>query len=446
MAMYSPIACPDLLIISPMFSGHQIFRLRLVVGAWLLLLVSPVHGQSSLLYDQEFPVIGYGSAHTSDAVSQLQERLNRGDLALQFDAERGYLDSVLEALEIDSSTQLLVFSKTSLQVDLISAATPRAIYFNDEAYVAWIPGAPALEFAAMDPNLGPVLYTLQQQETDQLIIERQMHLCLRCHDSFSMTGGGTPRFMMSSSYTGRMGQLISHEGHIMTTSRTPLSSRWGGWYVTGNHGDQLHLGNVIVDSATDLEPQNLAKAGNRTYLDDLLDTGPYITGKSDIVALLLIEHQVEVQNLISRVNFNAREALADEQREPAQVQREIESLSEELLRSMFMVGQEGLTSPISGESGFTEMFESLGPMDDRGRSLRELNLDTRLFEYPLSYLIYSEAFAGLPGPVEDVLFERINDVLLGRDSSRDFAHLNAEDRRAIREILSATADFEIETN
>jgi len=162
--------------------------------------------------------------------------------------------------------------------------------------------------------------------------------------------------------------------------------------------------------------------------------------------LLLIEHQVEVQNLISRVNFNAREALADEQREPAQVQREIESLSEELLRSMFMVGQEGLTSPISGESGFTEMFESLGPMDDRGRSLRELNLDTRLFEYPLSYLIYSEAFAGLPGPVEDVLFERINDVLLGRDSSRDFAHLNAEDRRAIREILSATADFEIETN
>ena len=276
------------------------------------LFTGSAQAQTPLLYEREFPSIGYASSAAEDAVAKLQQRLNSGDVVLEFKQGRGYLDSVLQALELDSSSQLLVFSKTSLQISLISPATPRAIYFNDEVYIAWVQGSQALEIASMDPNLGPVFYTLNQQETGRPVFARQMHQCVRCHDSFSLTGGGTPRFMMSSGYTGQQGQLVSHESHIMTTSRTPLKNRWGGWFVTGSHGDQLHLGNVLVESAADLQAENLAKTGNILNVSSLTDTEPYITPYSDIVALLLIEHQIEVQNLITRVNYYAREALEND--------------------------------------------------------------------------------------------------------------------------------------
>ena len=410
-----------------------------VPGLWPAFFPGSARAQTPLLYEKEFPFIGYATAEAEDAIAKLQQRLSSGDVELQFSQDRGYLDSLLQALALDSSTQLLVFSRTSLQQRLISPSTPRAIYFNDEVYIAWVQGSQVLEIASMDPNLGPVLYTLNQQATGQPRFERQMHQCLRCHDSYSLTGGGTPRFMMSSAYTGKQGQLVSHESHIMTTSRTPLKNRWGGWFVTGSHGDQLHLGNVQVESSADLQAENLAKFGNISNLNSLLDTEPYLTPYSDIVALLLIEHQIEVQNLITRVNYFARAALENKQRDSPETQAELESLSEELVRSLFMVGQPAFGSPITGVSGFTEMFNDLGPKDSQGRSLRELDLTNRLFKYPLSYLIYSGAFAALPQQVTEIISTRISDVLLGRDDSADFDHLTEQDRRAIIEILNATS-------
>jgi hypothetical protein len=422
----------------------MIAKLLLKVTCLTALFSGSISAQTPLLYEREYPFIGYATAEAEDAIAKLQQQINSGNVGLQFDQDRGYLDSVLQALELDSSSQLLVFSKTSLQQNLISPSTPRAIYFNDEVYIAWSQGSQVLEIASMDPNLGPVLYTLNQQASAQPRFQRQMHQCMRCHDSYSLTGGGTPRFMMSSGYTGQQGQLVSHESHIMTTSRTPIKNRWGGWFVSGSHGDQLHLGNVQVESAADLQPENLAKFGNLTNLNSLLDTEPYLTPYSDIVALLLVEHQIEVQNLIARVNYLARAALENAERDSAETQIELEALSEELLRSLFMVGQASLSSPVSGVSGFTEMFNDLGPKDSQGRSLRELDLTNRLFKYPLSYLVYSDAFAALPEQVKDIVSARISDVLLGRENSADFDHLAESDRRAIIEILNATSTISVE--
>ena len=417
-----------------------------MLGSSLLLFPGPTAAQTPLLYERDFPAIGYVSTALEDAITKLQERLDSGVVALEFNQERGYLDSVLQALELDNSTQLLVFSKSSLQKNLISPSTPRAIYFNDEVYIAWVQDSQVLEIASMDPNLGPVFYTLNQQVTEQPTFERQLHQCLRCHDSYTLTGGGTPRFMMSSGYTGTQGQLFSHEGSIMTTSRTPVRSRWGGWFVTGSHGEQLHLGNVLVESAADLQDANLEKTGNVLNLNSLTNTEPYITDYSDIVALLVIEHQIEVQNLITRVNYHARTALENETLSSPELQNEIASLSEELVRSLFMVGQPAFSSPILGVSGFTEMFNDLGPKDSQGRSLRDLDLTTRLFKYPLSYLVYSDAFAALPQQVKDIVSTRISDVLLGREKSADFDHLTEQDRRAIIEILNATSSIKVVFN
>ena len=70
--------------------------------------------------------------------------------------------------------------------------------------------------------------------------------------------------------------------------------------------------------------------------------------------------------------------------------------------------------------------------------MRDLDLTTRMFKYPCSYLIYSEAFDRLPRPSKDYVWQRLWDVLSGNDPSGNFAHLTAADRQSIIEILRDT--------
>ena len=116
---------------------------------------------SMLRYETEYPTIPYLTGQRTDRVAALIGRLERGDAKLDYHRERGYLDSLLAALEIDPASQTLVYSQTSLQSRLIGPRTPRAIYFNDDVYVGYVKGAP-LEIASLDPNLGPVFYLLEQ--------------------------------------------------------------------------------------------------------------------------------------------------------------------------------------------------------------------------------------------------------------------------------------------
>jgi hypothetical protein len=399
----------------------------------------PMLAQDDSPYEQDYPVMNYGSAPLQDVVTELQAQIDSGEVSLKFDSQRGYLDATLAALDISTTSQLLVFSRTSVQQPLISPQTPRAIYFNEDVYVAWVQKSNLLEIASMDPNLGPVFFTLNQIESKNPQFNREFRSCLRCHDSFSLTGGGTPRFMMSSNYTGVAGQLVSHEGSIMTTSRTPIRSRWGGWYVTGFHGEQRHLGNVLVQTAADIADENLARMGNRENLSTLTEIDPYITPYSDIVALLVIEHQIEVQNKIARTNFHARTLLEKkEDLEDDEVARGLEVLGEELLHSLFMVGQPPLTDAIEGTSGFTEAFEEAGRKDGQGRSLWDLDMEQRLFKHPLSYQIYSNAYAGLPAQIKEIVATRMEEILSDDNNEDTYAHLSDEDKQAIREILSAT--------
>src|SRR5262245_33074062 len=123
----------------------------------------PEARQSQLRYDYDYPTLGYSQTATHNRIARLQERLNRGEVTLKFDQPRGYLDSILRALDIDASSQSLVFSKTSLQVAAINARTPRALYFNEDTYVAYVQGTGLLEFNTFDSALGPVFYTLQNE-------------------------------------------------------------------------------------------------------------------------------------------------------------------------------------------------------------------------------------------------------------------------------------------
>ncbi|HVY83043.1 MAG TPA: hypothetical protein VG994_18810 [Steroidobacteraceae bacterium] len=411
---------------------------------------APEPRQSQLRYDYDYPTIGYGQTATHNRIARLQQRLDRGEVTLRYEKPRGYLDSLLRALDIDPSSQALVFSKTSLQVNAINAATPRALYFNEDTYVAYVQGTGLLEFNTFDSALGPVFYTMIN-EPNQRHFERENSRCLACHDTFSMLGGGVPRFLVMSSFVDANGQMVTNDTSIETTDATPIAERWAGWYVTGRSGKQAHLGNIIFKPGDVRENQvvNLPaiQRTNLDTLDGLLDTRPYPSDKSDIVALLVFEHQVNVENLVTRANFKSRTLMARERQDVAtptwaelspKMRRMLRPMMDSIVNALFFVSAAPLMDTVTSSSGFDKWFQSRGPRDARGRSLRKLDLKTRLFTYPLSYMVYSEGFEGLPPSARDYIYHRVRDVLTGADTSPEFARLGADERKAALEILTAT--------
>jgi len=410
----------------------------------LVLLLTPTLFAQHLRYKTEYPAIGYSTDSPTDTVAKLQEAINNGEIKLEFGAKTGYLSSLLQALKIDSHSQLLVFSKSSFQTGLISSKTPRALYFNDDTYVGWVQRGPNIEISSVDKTLGPVFYTLRQEKRDYPILERQNSLCLRCHDTYSLTGGGVPRYLMGSGLTNKNGQTVLHAGWHLTSDQTPIKQRWGGWYVTGTHGKQRHLGNLIVTKTDATKQLNLETSANIINLNTLIDTTPYISQHSDIVALLIMEHQTHVQNVLTRVNYDTVTLIHNQQkreneREASDIETEkIVELTEPLVQALLLSNEAPLVDQISGFSNFAVNFVNLGPRDKQGRSLRELDLTKRLFQYPCSYLIYSESFKGLPNITKRQVYSRLWEILSGEDQSDPFDHLSKNDRTEILKILIDT--------
>jgi len=369
--------------------------------------------------------INYSKSSPADSVAQLQQKIDSGAVTLEFDAQHGWLPSVLKALHVPVSSQGLVFSRTSLQVDRIAPWTPRAIYFNDDVYVGWVQGGPIMEIASADPQLGGVFYTLSQEKSDHPKFERQTHTCLQCHDSSSSTGG-VPGFIMRSVVTDRYGYPVASDLGA-TTDATPMEKRWGGWYVTGTMGDPPHMGNVFVPKLAHeignvqsyLSQNKVVSAHDVTSLKDRFDVDPYLAPDSDAVALLVLAHQTYVHNLITRAGYEAR--ISGEQLDPR-----AKGAAERLVSGLVMAKQAPLPAPAKGTSKFAEEFQAMGPKDGQGRSLRDLDLKARVFKYPLSYLIYSDSFNALPQVVKSYVYDRLKtecppDVLqILRDTKPDF--------------------------
>ena len=382
-----------------------------------------------------------------DPINQLQRRLDRGEVKLAYDQKWGYLPSLLRALGISTSSQTLVFSKTSAQFRLISPESPRALYFNDEIYVGFVRGGPFLEISAADPKGGGVFYTLGQQQAKRPRFVRDRGQCLQCHES-----GRTrrvPGHLTRSVYPGLDGTPHFGLGTVNVDHTTQLAARFGGWYVTGRAGNMSHRGNAILDDPADAASFEAGPESAATSLADHFDIDAYLTPHSDLVAHLLLAHQTQMHNYIASAGIEARTALdyrkqmvrllgeASEELD-ASVRRRIESPSEELVRHLLFVDEARLAGPVQGTSSFAEEFQRKGPRDGEGRSLRDLDLTTRLLRYPCSYLIYSESFAGLPERVRRYVYRRLGEILSGRDESDEFSHLSSDDRAAIRQILSAT--------
>lgn len=399
----------------------------------------------SVVQDGAFGFLIQELGELTDPVTELQKRIDAGETTLEFTSEHGYLESLLEEFDIPVSSQTLVFSKTSLQTDYISPATPRAIYFNDDVYLGWVRGGPVMEVASTDPVYGTIFFTLPQDpETPPPVFEREGLRCIACHRP-ARNAVPIPELLVMSVLPGVDGDALGIDLKI-TTDRSPMRERWGGWYVTGTHGDAVHMGNTIVGG----DPEwAMGQNPNLVSLEGRVDTSPYLTPHSDLVALMVLVHQAEVHNLIGTTGFSARTAIETERQEeigvlnasPEPSNRTLEIIreaAEPLVRAMFYVDVAPLPAPIAGTSDFAAQFQTRGPEDRQGRSLRELDLQTRVPRYPLSHLVYSESFDALPDLALDYIYGRFDEVLSGEDTSGDFHHLSPQDRQVIREILIDT--------
>jgi hypothetical protein len=413
---------------------------------FLVLLILPVAGYALLRVQSSRTPTSVPIRNTDykdDAAAELQRRLDSGAASLTYEPGRGYVRSLLKNLGIPESSQSLVFSKSSFQLDHISPQNPRALYFNDDIYVGYIPTAPVLEIAAIDPVRGPVFYSMSREQTAHPKIEAQTQSrnCIVCHDS-SNNDNSIPRLLMLSVLPNPAGNSLRALS-LLTNDQSPMKERWGGWYVTGTHGTQRHLGNLLVrvdasaiESIKAAIPRlNLEPGANVTDLTTRFETKPYPNPYSDIVALMILGHQTHVHNLITLAAYEVTEAM---KLHPEDVDKLVKEDGELLVRGMLFSGAATFTDPIAGPSGFAAEFSSHGVRDSHGRSLKDLDLKRRLLKYPMSYLIYSKSFDAMPAAVKDYAYRRFREILTGEDKSADFAHLSETDRADIFGILKET--------
>jgi hypothetical protein len=361
-----------------------------------------------------------------DVVGDLQRKIESGKIHLSFDGEKGYLPAVLQALNIPVESQMAVFSKTSFQASRIEPGNPRTIFFNDSVSVAWMHGG-FIELAAQDPTQGVIFYTLEQQSVSQPSFVRRDD-CLSCHRSDLSLG--VPGMVLRSFYTLPDGRPKLILGGFTTDHRSPFEERWGGWYVTGSMAHARHMGNAMLADPDHPESMITNETLNLASLQEKFDTNHYLSAHSDIVALLVFDHQMYMTNLITRVGWEVRCALYDHVTSRALNQLLRESANE-LVDYLLFIDEAPLPGPVHGRSGFAQRFAAGGP-------LRQLDLETRLLRYPCSYMIYSPAFDSLPEQARSAIYQRLWEILSGAEKDKRYARLSITDRQAIVEILRAT--------
>ena len=357
----------------------------------------------------------------SDPVAALAAQLKAGAPPLtDSDDGRGYLASLLKRLDIAEDSQVLVFSKTSLQAKYIDPKSPRAIYFNDRVAVGFVPGAPLIEILALGEDGRTRFYAVPAKSSNDSA-PAEASGCTACHVTVASP---VPGLVVGSVMAFGTGEVASVGDNTITDARSSFESRWGGWYVTGKHGTMTHRGNTFATEGQEAMI-DYAAGQNVTDLSRFFDTGRYLEGTSDIVALMTLEHQVGFTALASKLNAPS---------DPDY----IEDMARDLVDYMVGADEEVLSAPVEGVSSFSRTFPQRGPRDAQGRSLRDFDLRTRLFRYPLSFMIYSPAFDALRPELKDMVYRRLVEVLTGQDKEEKYARFANGDGQAALEILAAT--------
>ena len=380
----------------------------------------------------EHPAIQYLARPTTDRVAVLKKSLAQNPDALPRDPSTGYLTGVLKALGVPKESQLLVFSKTGVQSSYTSPGKPRALYFDQSVAIGYNPGAPLLELAVHDPQQGVVFYTIDQKADTPVVTRRTS--CLSCH--VSATTLGVPGMIARSNTVAEDGTLVPQTGSQNVSHQTPHPDRWGGWFVTSEdaappYAQMAHRGNITFSGR--------GNTSNQVFVD-WLNASPQSLGyplpSSDIVSLLVFDHQMHAINLLTRLNWESRVAASDGEVNPAG--GAVRGLVNELADYLLFADEAPPLAPLTPPPAFAASLEARTPKDRHGRSFGQLDAVNRLLRYPCSFMVYSEAFDGLPKPVRAAVYSRMLDVLSGHEARAARVRVTPADSRAILEILKDT--------
>ena len=415
------------------------------------LLMLALLATSALAMDEyENAPIRYSDTKPNDAAQRLEGLMAEGKVKIDRTDPWTVLRDLMKHLNIPAESQVMVFSKTSKQNDRIHPQTPRVVYFGDDAYVGYCLGG-SIEVSTIDPKLGPIFYLLDPYEEPKkpLHFERDQS-CLSCH------GGPftpeVPGVIVRSVFPGPEGHPIMSQGSTVVDTTTPFSDRWGGWYVTGRHGSELHRGNVTAIETDDHNCEiDFEKGANITNLSKLFDTSPYKRKTSDIVALMVLEHQTSVQNVLTKANHTSLRAMHMQtslQRELGEkvmteptgtARRIIDHCADDVVEALLFKDEAVLPDGgIEGDPAFQTAFTKRAPQSSDGRSLKDFQLLNRLFKYRCSYMVYSLTFQHLTPALKNTVFERLWSVLDGKDTTGEFDYLSDSERGHIRRILAET--------
>ena len=395
--------------------------------------------------DYEQPPISYSTAAPQDPISRLQQRP-------EFSASgKESVRAFLHELNVPTESQLLVFSKTSVQRQRIRPDHPRAIFFSDTCYVGWVPGG-LVEVASIDPSLGPIFYTFDPETTAHGKERRALtrdNDCLRCHGGSFVRG--IPAVFARSLFADDRGEPLLRQGTQIVDYRTPFAERWGGWYVTGKHGEALHRGNVFAREDGDRLVVNLRAGANLTDLSQFFNAEPYLAATSDIVALMVFEHQTAIQNALTRAGQNCRRMLAYQRNlqtdlhEPVTDEPSYDSVksvfataTQDVVDHLLFKDEAELPPGIEGSPAFQRAFVKGAPRSSQGDGLKDLLLEKHLFRHRCSYLIYSPTFLALPPILKSRIYERLRQALHPVAPHPRYAYLSGAERRRIVQILAQT--------
>lgn len=397
----------------------------------------------------EEPPISYSEGAPDNRVSRLfAEPTPEQTTRWKGLSEQEFVRALLQTLEIPEASQVLVFSKTSLQNARIHPRTPRALYFNDTCYLGWVPGGD-VEIAVQDATLGIVFYRLTPPRGEQAPQLVRTTECLRCHATTHTAR--IPGVLIRSVSPDANGQPLLAAGTVHVGHETPLEQRWGGWYVTGPQSHVGHMGNRTAhkDAAGQVA---LADHPDRHFTDlsDLFPTAPYLSAHSDIVALMIFEHQVNMHNLLNHAAYELRrahhrQAVMEELLQgpsdtaAASMQRVIQSEADQIVAYLLFKGEADLPGDgIDGDPAFLEAFGRGAPTASDGRGLRDLELVRRMFKHRCSYMIYSPAFTGLPIEIRQAVYARLGTILSATEPEPAYAYLSTVERSRILAILKET--------
>ena len=395
-----------------------------------LALAARAHSQPTF-QDIDQPPHNYRQRVPQDRFTRLKAALESGDIAIDRKSEKAFVVSLLKALDVPATSQMLVFSTTSLQLSLISPANPRALYFNEDVYVGYVPRG-RIEIVSLDPELGGIYYLCDiPNETRPFRAERSER-CMNCHASDETRF--VPGLVIKSVIPGPGGGSLEAYRLEETGHSIPFNQRFGGWHVTGQHGITNHWGNLTGR----LIAGNLVTISNPPGARFNFEKYPVAT--SDILPQLLHEHQAGFVNRVVEAAYRARTALhaTHGQLTPDQA-AELDAQANIVTRYMLFADEAPLPSGgVEGDAAYKEDFLRTRRATSEGISLKDFDLKTRLFKHRCSYMIYSPVFSGLPSAMKERIHHRLAAALSSVNPEKEYDYLPPAEKDAIRRILTAT--------